>query len=169
MNGYNGADGFFNGVLCKEATAGGTSSNGTCSATKTIHVRADNVIILSGSFATINASVASPVPGLNLNFCGPTQTVFYRIVDLHNNSMPVGTTITFTADNGTIVGPSVITVPNDTNNYPLVTSYNYSASIKGDGAINAGVCEDTTLNGSLTVTVKTPKGNERSHSINVAN
>ena len=172
--GYDLADGVFNGVLCKEPP-NGTSSSGTCSAAKkTIHVRASNVIIFSGSFARINASVASidlDPPGTLAadSGCGPTQTVDYRIVDSNNNSMPVGTTITFTADNGTVVGPSVITVPNDTNNYPLVTDYNYSVSIKGDGAINAGACTNPTLNGSLTVTVKTPKNNVRSLSINVAN
>ncbi|MDO8413660.1 MAG: hypothetical protein Q7S51_07730 [Gallionellaceae bacterium] len=165
---YDAADSSFNGVLCREAAAGGTSSAGTCSSTKTIHVRASNVIILSGSFATISASPASIT--LAVGGCGPTQTVDYRIVDLHNNSMPVGTTITFTADNGTIVGPSSITVPNDTNNYPLATDYNYSVGIKGDGTVDPTTgCQDTTPNGSLTVTVRTPKNNVSSLSINVVN
>ncbi len=168
---YDAADGNFNGILCRETAAGGTSSADTCvvngvNVNKTIHVRNSMVIVFSGSFASINTDATA---GLNLNGCGPTQTVRFRIVDLHNNSMPAGTTITFTADNGTIVGPSSIAVSNDTNIYALATDYNYSIGIKGDGTISAGVCTDTTLNGSLTVTVTTPRNNVSYFFVNVAN
>ncbi|MFT6900960.1 MAG: hypothetical protein ACJAXS_001141 [Colwellia sp.] len=77
-----------------------------------------------------------------------TGSVSVTISDLHNQPMPVGTTIKFTATAGTIVGPSDFTWPNDNNNGGAT----YAVSIKGEKEAKAGVLimEVTTPNGLTT-------------------
>jgi hypothetical protein len=175
---YDAADGFYNGVLCNSLI----SSAGTCSATKTINVRSNIVIVLSGSTPTIttnlsgvwaNYTVATGTLDLDKNDagvstttggtgCGTPQTIGVRIVDLHGNLMPAGTTVSFAANNdGTIVWTSGdFPVQNSAIKIASIPAYNYSVTIKGDGSLSAGTCTDSTPNGTLTVTVTTPKGNK---------
>ena len=154
---YDAADGRFSGVLCDNTTlppAG--SSVGTCAARKSIHVRGSIVIVFSGSTAAI--SIISPAGNISLPTCtGGSQRVDLRIVDLHGNPMPVGTTIVVTTSNGTLVGTASFTQPN-TNVTPAVGAANYSVSIKDDAVVDAaaGTCTDPTPSGVLTVTVTTP-------------
>jgi hypothetical protein len=167
---YNTADGLYNGVLCDNTTAPPVGSSvGTCSANKSIHVRGDIVIVLSGSYPSVTTSAPATV---NLLGCGAPQTFGVRISDINNNHMPAGTTVTFAASgDGTLVGATSFVVPNTSAVVPLVVSpppaaavpfYNYSISIQGDGTLStsAGVttCTDPTASGILTVTTKTPSG-----------
>jgi len=77
-----------------------------------------------------------------------TGSVSVIISDLHNQPMPVGTSINFTATAGTIVGPSDFTWPNDNNNGGAT----YAVSIKGEKETKTGVLimEVTTPNGLTT-------------------
>lgn len=67
------------------------------------------------------------------------------ISDLHNQPMPAGTTVTFTATAGSVVGPSTFTWPNDNHNGGAV----FGVTIKG---------EKEPKNGSLIIEVETPGG-----------
>ena len=67
------------------------------------------------------------------------------ISDLHNQPMPAGTTVTFTATAGSVVGPSTFAWPNDNHNGGL----SFGVTIKG---------EKEPKSGSLIVEVETPGG-----------
>jgi hypothetical protein len=166
---HDGADGFYNGVLCDNIA---TSSPGTCSAVKSIHVRGTIVIVLSGSSPVITSDVATKTNyaagTLNLDpmggtsGCGGPQTIFVRIVDLHGNLMPAGTTVSFaTIGDGTVVSKAGhFPVENANTPIALIPAYNYAVTIKGDGTRDpaTGSCTDSTFNGTLDVTVTTPHG-----------
>jgi hypothetical protein len=155
-NAYDAADGKFNGVLCNNVTAPPVgSSAGTCSATKSIHVRGSLAIIFSGSTAVI--SVISPATPITLSACaGGIRTVDLRIVDAVGNPMPVGTTITAATTNGTLQGTTSFVQAN-TNVTPAAGVATHSIVIKDDGAA-AVPCADATPSGVLTITVVTPAG-----------
>jgi len=116
---YTAADGKFNGVLCNETT--GTSSAGTCSTQKTLHVFQNVPMILSGSDAIITMYDASftalggitfPVCTTGALFTVPTQTVNVTITDVNGNVMPAGTTVTFASTSGTLTSVATsFTVP----------------------------------------------------------
>ena len=98
-------DGKFNGVLCDE-TAPNRSSAGTCSPTKSLHVRGHVAIVLSGSHPVISLD-QSP---LQLDHCvnsgvfnNTPRTLTFTLSDLHGNVMPAGTKVEFASTNGTIV------------------------------------------------------------------
>ena len=176
---YDAADTQYNGVLCDNIA---TSAAGTCSTTKSIHVRGDMIIVLSGSDPYISHNAPADI---DLGGCGAPITYDVRISDIHNNLMPAGTTVNFAASgNGTLVGETSFVVPNsidtvqnsddvtpgtgNTGNGVLsidktlitLTDANYSVTVKGDGSFNATtlVCTDTTVAGMLTVTTTTPSG-----------
>ena len=156
-NTYDAADGKFNGVLCNNVTAPPAgSSAGTCSATKSIHVRGSLTIVFSGSTAAVSVT-SGPI---TLSACaGATHAVNLRVVDVAGNPMPVGTTITAATSNGTIVGPTSFTQAN-TNVTPAAGAFNFQLSIKDDGPIPVApaLCADPTPSGVLTITVTTPGG-----------
>lgn len=132
---YNTADTFFNGVLCKEAGSGGTSSAGTCSANKTLHVRQSQVIVLSTSGAniTINGgataiatttlgspaltNVAVPVgtlavgqvlTGVGIPTGATISSITFPTVTMSANASAAGTGVVINADYSTI---SPIAIP----------------------------------------------------------
>ncbi len=182
---YDAADGSYNGALCDNIA---TSSAGTCSTSKSIHARGSLVIVLSGSTAVVTTNIATlttynaTTGTLNLDpangtyGCGGNQTVRVKIVDLHGNLMPAGSTVVFaTQGNGSIVGTSG-SFPVENASTPIASigastgGYNYAVTVKGDGAISGGACTDTTLSGTLSVTVTTPSGNSTKYVIaNLAN
>ncbi len=123
---FDPADGQYNGVLCNETT--GTSTAGTCAASKSIHVRRNFPIVFSGSDAVIRFfdSAKNPIPATGIVFapCNaadpnpfipPTLDVLVTITDVNGNIMPVGTTVVFATTNGTFVStPTSFVVPNST-------------------------------------------------------
>jgi hypothetical protein len=176
---YDGADGQYNGVLCNSSV----SSSGTCSSTKMIDIREQAVIVMSSSspdtIGLIKPSGAAAASVL-LPACDttpsdssmPVQTYKVRVVDIHGNAMPAGTTISFAISNGSIVGTNNYVVP-DTNGcnslYPgcpngsanfetYSVSMKSDASMKIDASVSSG-CNNTSSSGVLTVTVKTPGEN----------
>lgn len=165
---YTAKDNKFSGVLCDE-TNSGRSSAGTCAANHTLHVRDSTVIILSTSQAdiTINNDTSpivvppcDPVTGIPAGVTFPV-----KVVDLHGNAMPAGTTVAFATDNGTIVGAASFIVPDSTGTTDLTlpsgtaTFGDISVTVKTDATYASGVCTNTAAGGTFTVTVTTPKGN----------
>ncbi|MBE0623003.1 MAG: hypothetical protein IH605_20635 [Burkholderiales bacterium] len=161
---YDGPDGQYNGVLCDNTIAPPTgSSAGTCSTTKSIHVRDSLVIVFSGSNAVI--SKISPA-AIDLGGCaagGTTTSVNLRIVDVAGNPMPVGTTVVATTSDGTMTGPSSFTQPN-TNITTAAGVITHAVNIKNDvvtttaGTPPVTTCVDPTPSGVLSITVTTPGG-----------
>jgi hypothetical protein len=164
-NSFDAADGKYNGVLCDNVAAPPTgSSAGTCSATKSIHVRGSLVIIFSGSTAFVSKN--SPVGTIDLGGCtspGTTTQVDLRIVDAVGNPMPVGTTVVATTSDGTMTGTSTFTQAN-TNVTPAAGATTHSVFIKNDSVLTTSgtppvtTCTDPTPSGFLAIAITTPGG-----------
>jgi hypothetical protein len=144
-------DGLYNGVLCSVGGHAGCSNT-----QKSLNVRRTLTLIMSGSSANFdtyftNDALATGDPDIDpyddvVNIAGEnvgSATVI--IADLHNQPMPAGTVVDFTATVGSIVGPSSFTWPNESHNGGRA----YSVSIKG---------EKEAKSGNLLVEVTTPGG-----------
>ncbi len=119
---YDAADGQYNGVLCNAL-----SSAGTCSATKSAHVRRMLVLTMSSSKPDTlalfdNGAPPAAATSINLPACdnmvgGVTTmdatTYYVRVVDVNGNAMPTGTTISFATSNGTLLSTASFTTLND--------------------------------------------------------
>lgn len=147
---YSSGDNIFNGILRDSSITGPT----------TIHVRGLLTIVLSGSDAFITVNSGNPI---SLDHC-TTGTAFsntpvtfgIKITDVNGNVMPAGTTISFSASNGTILTtPTSYTVPNTSTMTPPTYIVTMQSDATQDGTLK---CTDTKSNGILTVTVTTPKG-----------
>jgi hypothetical protein len=167
----------FNGILCSTA-----SSAGTCSTTKTIHVRRSLVISFSTGTpadpALFDSSLV-PASAITLPSCTtapadntmPTTDYFVRIVDEYGNAMPTGTTVAFSTDNGTLLSPASYVVPNEGGGCNSAfagcpaasgsaTFGNYKVSLRSDATYDTATtaCTNTNTTGKLTVTVTSPSG-----------
>ena len=156
-------DGKYNGVLCS------IPSHAGCSENKSLNVRAELVLVMSGSnpLMALNATDDavnstydhdndSDTPEIaNPNF-NPNDTAVYiagentgfvtlTIADLHNQPMPVGTKITFSPSVGGGATPSTYVWPNDNHN----GGQRFTVAIKGAKEPAAGV---------LSVTIETIEG-----------
>jgi Bacterial Ig-like domain (group 1) len=81
--------GLYKGILCKSF----------CDPSKTLNIRQNAVVVLSGSDPYISGQIAGlPIPGI-INVTAGAVTVAFRISDLHGNALPAGTIITFTGTN----------------------------------------------------------------------
>src|SRR5216683_482079 len=120
---FDAPDGQYNGVLCNDTT--GTSSPGTCSAQRSIHVFRNIPILFSGSDALVQFSDSSGTPidqitGITFPPCvvgtpTPTATVLITVTDVNGNIMPFDTGVAFSTNNGTIQStPTSFKVPNST-------------------------------------------------------
>lgn len=156
-------DGKYNGVLCS------IPAHADCSDTKSVNVRAQLVLVMSGSNPSLIVnSTTDAVSALidadndpdtamtvNPNF-DPTDSTVYiagentgfvtlTIADLHNQPMPAGTKITFSPSVGGGATPSTFVWPNDNHNGGLT----FSIGIKGAKEAASGV---------LSVTIETDEG-----------
>lgn len=186
---YNAADSKYNGVLCDNATAPPKgSSAGTCSTTKSIHVRRALVLTMSSSTPAAlalfnNAAPPAAATSINLPACDNTvggvstmdaTTYYVRVVDVNGNAMPVGTTIGFATTNGTLLSTASFTTMNNTgcsSAFPgcpagvgTSTFEYYPVTLQSDATITPATattpatCNNTKTSGLLTVTVRTPGG-----------
>jgi len=165
---FTGKDGKYNGVLCSIPAHDGCSSTA-----KSINVRGSITLVMSGSsaFFTTNSTgdavsstydhdndiltpeIANPSfnsDDMTININGEAvggATV--TISDLHNQPMPAGTKIKFTASVGSVVGPNEFTWPNDNHNGGLM----FSVSVKGEKEPKSGslIIEATTPSGLSTI------------------
>jgi len=140
------ADGLYNGVLCSIPAHAGCSAN-----QQSLNVRAQLVLVMSGSNANlvVDQTLDSPANDPNdtsLILVGDsTGSASVIIADLHNQPMPTGTTVKFTATVGSIVGPSSFTWPNDNHNGGRA----FAVSVKGEAQPKTG---------SIIIEVETPSG-----------
>lgn len=167
----NTGDGQYNGVLSIDPVTQQTVANGK---TPTVHVRASLVQVLSGSQAAITALSALP---LQLDHCvngipfaNSARTLAIAIRDtnptvfpgntLPGNILPAGTTISFVASNGKILGDATYVVPN--TDEPSSAVWTYFVSMQSDatqsGPKDGYECTNPVTGGPLTVKVTTPLG-----------
>ncbi len=139
---FDGKDGLYNGVLCSVPAHSGCSST-----RKSTNVRAQLVLVMSGSGA--NLVLDAPASGtLTLNG-EETGIVSVTIADLHGQPMPKGTIVKFTTTVGSIVGTSSFTWANDNHN----GGQQFSVAVKG-----VAITDGTPKNGLVMVEVVTPGG-----------
>jgi hypothetical protein len=173
---YSVANGEYNGVLCDPSVAPGSTPT-ACNTQKTIHVRNSIPIIFSSSSANIDildiaGNPLSPIvlPPCTASVLGSAVTFKVKVLDENRNSMPVGSTINFSADNGTILSPRSYVVENTAacNTGGACPASKASASFGEFDVVMASdtsvvtpiggvaACDVDTGVGGLTVTVSTP-------------
>jgi len=140
---FDEGNGIYNGVLCNE------NDNGCSNGLVTIY---RNITILqAGSPSALGLienglDVTNPLNyGLAVDLSTKSKTVTAYVADQFNGYPPSGTSISFAAGNGTIVGPNLCTV-DDSNRYSITSC---SVTIKKD---------DEPDSGPLVVSVETPAG-----------
>ncbi|QYJ69845.1 hypothetical protein K0H59_12370 [Shewanella sp. FJAT-51649] len=157
---YDQADGLYNGSLC-QLDVNGTPHSGCSASSKSVNVRASLILVMSGSEAMSSSPVivdsciddkskADVCDGLNdnntIDIIGKSiGGVSLIIGDLHNQPLPAGTIITFTATAGSLASKGSITVVSSNDN----ASASYSVTIKGAEQPDAG---------TLRIEAVTPKG-----------
>jgi hypothetical protein len=128
-------DGKYNGVLCAIPAHEGCSNE-----QKSINVRGGLVLVMSGSDPFFR--IETPI----LNIVGEgSASASVIISDLHNQPMPAGSVVSFSAGVGSIVGPSSFIWPNHNKNGGSW----FGVTVKG---------EKEPKSGQLAITVETPNG-----------
>jgi len=153
---FDQGDGLYNGVLCSIPAHAGCSTD-----VQSVNVRASIVIVMSDSTAfftieetkdsTSNANASDTDNTLELDG-ESTGRVTVTIADFHNQQMPAGTTVKFTATKGSVQGTSTFTWPSSNFNGGAT----FSVLVKG---------EQQPGNGALNIEVTTPKGTISTNSI----
>jgi hypothetical protein len=158
---YDAADNKYNGSLCNITDINGNTivPHAGCSEQKSIHVRGELVIVMSGSDAYFTTKLTDDGhdtiddPNDNvINLTGENSggaTVY--IADLHDQPMPAGTVVKFSTTAGSIEGPSSFTWPKEN----VDSGKNFSVVVKG--AVEAST-------GGLFVDVTTPNGTTTTYS-----
>ncbi|MCG7531699.1 hypothetical protein MHM98_10135 [Psychrobium sp. MM17-31] len=146
----------YNGVLCSvDDDAAGICSRELVSISKNITILQAGSGIQAG---LIEAGLDRDNPanyGLAVDISGGAKTIHLYAAGAFNGLLPSGTTITFDAGNGEIVGPSECTV-GQSSAYAI---NHCSVSVKPDDEASAG---------SLTATIETPSGVARTLSVSVS-
>jgi len=139
-------DGKYNGVLCA-LDANGDPAHAGCSTQKSINVRRELVLVMSGSKAQFVTVL--PVGGATIVINGDgTANASVIISDLHNQPMPAGSTVVFSvAGSGSIASTASFNWPNTNKN----GGQTYSVTVKGEK-------EGLPKTGVLYVEVTTPSG-----------
>lgn len=136
---YTAADGEFNGVLCDRTVAP------LCSTNTSLHVRQSLVLVMSGSAAEMELTPST----FNIP-CGSSVDFNLVYSDLHHQPMPAGTKVAITSSHGSVVFGSSFTQA-DTNNNDAI---NFNGNLEGSGTVGT----TSTKNGTLVVTITSPKG-----------
>lgn len=147
-NAYTSADGGFTGLLCQHSSL--------CGVANTLHVRQDNLIIMSGSSPVLSSAADvdpfgptlvdcddTSVPKITIDASSGADDFCVILRDARNQPMPSGTTIKLSATNGKVATPNSFTVPCTT----APTTYGFT--VEGD---------DTSDSGLYTIEVKSPRG-----------
>lgn len=159
-------DGKYNGVLCNA-----TATPALCSTQKSIDARSSQVIVFSTSAAliTINGGAGIALPPCVAGVLGAPFTFPVTVTDLNGNAMPAGTTVAFSATNGSITSSGSYVVPDTSGCRTSFAGCPASAASAAFGDIpvtmksdatspSAGVCANASGFGNFTVTVTAPKG-----------
>ncbi|MCL1046067.1 hypothetical protein L2737_12105 [Shewanella electrodiphila] len=162
---FDTADGLYNGVLCSDPVHAGCADG--VSDSKSLFVRRSIVIVMSGSTAVVtlpeeiqiidevqdeDADGNTIVVDREHDATTPIQiigkgsaSVAFTLSDLHNQQLPAGTIVTFSASAGSVTSTSTITWPSSNHN----GGRNFAVSLKGEDEPNSGV---------FSVTTETPGG-----------
>lgn len=124
---YSAGDGQYNGMYQGAAYT---------SSAKSKYIFRNMELVMSTDAAIISVLSADPI-------VGPGQ-IRFTVTDMNGNTMAAGTTITVTADNGTLGGVTSFTVPQNTG-----YGQTYTVPISSDG---------TASSGSVTITVTSVSG-----------
>ncbi|MET1256313.1 hypothetical protein [Aliikangiella maris] len=145
-NSWTEKDEKYNGVLCSIPAHLG------CSSQKSVHVRAQLVLVMSGSTPFIRTtrtgdSIEPNNPNDNTMYLATESQATGSVVisDLHNQPMPAGTVISFEATIGSLVGTTSFEVPSTNKN----GGHGFGFTVK------AG---NETGSGEIIVTITTPSG-----------
>ncbi|MCL2914351.1 hypothetical protein L2725_11285 [Shewanella corallii] len=146
---FDTPDTVYNGVLCSEPAHDGCADG--INEEKSLYVRGSLVIVMSGSTAYGNITEVVDSDGTD-NGDG-TMTIVGKstgrasliISDLHNQQMPAGSTVTFTATAGSVASSATFDWPSSNSN----GGRSFSVIVKG---------EDQPNSGSLIIEVETPSG-----------
>lgn len=161
---FDVADGKYTGLLCAQGSEAKCTDTGSDNFKAQLNVFRNLPLVMSGStpfmrLVNINAVTGSitPVQPIDLTVDAP-QTVYLFLSDINNNTLPFGTTITGTADNGVLSSvTSTYTIGNNTSNKPLLYPF----------TIGLETSPNKKTIGQLTITVKTPLGEPLAVSVNV--
>lgn len=144
-------DGLYNGVLCSDPIHAGCADGVNDS--KSLYIRRSLVLVMSGSTAFATAADDVLIDDKEGEHTGGSITIVgegaasvgFTISDLHNQQMPAGTIVKFSATAGSVVSSSQYVWPS--------TNYNggreFSVTLKGESQANSGV---------FLVEVETPGG-----------
>ncbi|MEN8617264.1 invasin [Shewanella baltica] len=161
---FDGADGKYTGLLCAQGSEANCTDTGSDNFKAQLNVFRNLPLVMSGStpfmrLVNIDAVTGNitPVQPIDLTVDAP-QTVYLFLSDLNNNTLPFGTTITGTADNGVLSSvTSTYTIGNNISNKPLLYPF----------TIGLETSPNKKTIGQLTITVKTPLGEPLAVSVNV--
>ncbi|PIW62826.1 hypothetical protein [Shewanella sp. CG12_big_fil_rev_8_21_14_0_65_47_15] len=153
-------DNKYNGVLCAEP-AHSACADGTVNS-KSLYVRGSLVIVMSGSTA-----YATPIGDVliddsysinkdqRIDIIGKgAATVYFTISDLHNQQMPAGSVVRFTASAGSVASGTQYTWPSSSYN----AGREFSVTLKGEEQPNTGtfIVEVETPGGLVTQVLSIP-------------
>ncbi|QYJ76662.1 S-layer family protein [Shewanella sp. FJAT-52076] len=152
---YDVADGFYTGLLCAAGSESACTDNGFGTKKAQLNVFRNLTLVMSGSTPMVrltnidkvgdSISAAQPI---DLTVAAP-QTVYLFLSDVNNNTLPLGTTITATTDNGELSSAtSSYIIGNNSSNRPAMYPFTIG--------VEASANDKTT--GTLYITIKTPKG-----------
>ncbi|MFQ6370440.1 invasin [Shewanella sp. YIC-542] len=165
-NAFDKADGKYTGLLCSAAAmlAGDCTNTGMDTMGAQLNVFRNLTIVMSGSVPQLRLlrlaadnDTLLPVSEIDLvdrtdpsNPVVKTQAEVVRLFvsDVNNNTLPYGTSITATTDNGKLVYGEKYEVLSNTSSRPLVYAF----------AVGQEDQPNQKTSGNLTITVKTPKG-----------
>ncbi len=155
---YDEADLKYNGNLCNDTT-------GRCSTQTTINISRSFVIVYSDSFANISAESGGTLLAdqaqnqqNSLDIVDTTKTVKVTYSDRNGQPLPSGTTIKVTTDVGKLIGTTSFTFQETS----VAGSRDFEFEVKDSNQNADPLVPDPnkTKTGRVTITVKTPKGNE---------
>ncbi|GGI76007.1 beta strand repeat-containing protein [Shewanella gelidii] len=159
---FDAEDGLYTGLLCAAGSEAACTDTGSGNFRAELNVFRNLTLVMAGSspqlkLTNISAGAISPVAPINLIIEAP-QTVYLFTSDVNNNTLPYGTEISAVTDNGVLSSATTsYTVGSNSSNKPLV----YAFTVGTESSPN----QKTT--GTLTITVKTPKGDPVSVSVTV--
>ncbi|WP_418357104.1 beta strand repeat-containing protein [Shewanella basaltis] len=158
-------DGLYTGILCAAGSEASCTNTGIDNYQAQLNVFRNLPIVMSGSVPygrlvdIDNAGNITPADDIDLTTATgeASQTVYLFVSDLNNNTLPFGTTISASKDNGELSGTTSFTVGSNNSNRPLL----YSFTLTREASPNQKAI------GFLTITVTTPLGEPTSYTVNV--
>lgn len=164
---FDGPDGKYNGILCTDQAE---APGAICDAPRTLTISADIVLVMADSDASIAASSNTIALAQCSNFAPftPSEATINVVAAGSDNgqTLPAGTTIVFSSNNGTVTSPSptTITVSNTTLPPEIipVTVRSDATQVMNPQPLMPGqtpfTCTNPVMSGVLTIRVTSPGG-----------